>query len=96
MNYLEEKKEDWEDEKDEEDFMLFEELEEDEEFQMPWCVTCGQPLVEERFRKAGPIERRKAMDFPDHRFKIVGFSHQRISFIQYLKCKRKGHDCYFW
>ena len=68
---------------------------------MPWCVTCGYVDEAECLRKAGPIERRKAKDFPDHKFKMlqqncVTFVHKRISFIQYLKCKWKGHDCYFW
>lgn len=91
MNYLKEEEDELE---EEEDFILFEE---EEEFQMPWCVTCGYVDETHRLRKAGPIERRKAKDFPDHKFRLtMSWVHKRISFIQYLRCKWNGHDCYFW
>jgi len=68
---------------------------------MPWCVTCGYIDETECWRKASLIERRKAKDFPDYKSKILQqscmkFVHQRISFIQYLKCKWHGHDCYLY
>lgn len=61
---------------------------------MAWCITCGKLEAFERLRKAGTVERRKALDFPDFRFRITKWTHKKIGFIQYLKCKLAGHNCY--
>ena len=61
---------------------------------MPYCVTCGKLEAAERLRKVGLIERRRALDFPDHMFRVTRWTHKKIGFIQYLKCKLAGHNCY--
>ena len=52
---------------------------------MPWCITCAEEENPDWYK----FEKR--LNFIKH---PPTLHHKKIGFIQYLKCKYRGHRCY--